>query len=200
MLIFGVETWVSTAATMQKLEGFHVSFLRHETGMKARRLGDENWQKEGAEKVIQEDGTKPLWYYINISKTMITEWVDLRQIFEVCEKETGYEGGGRLRDKWWSQTAAERHLKARLKDISAAVCEWRQQESGRRGEGEGLEEESGSGSEGCGKGGRWGLLGMMGRIQVTSGWADDPMWRQYRKIWLWRRDIGWQEDSMGWVQ
>ena len=60
VLIFGVETWVSTAATMQKLEGFHVSFLRHETGMKARRLGDENWRNGEADRVLQAEGTKPL--------------------------------------------------------------------------------------------------------------------------------------------
>ena len=35
VLLFGSETWVLTAAMLEKLEGFHVSFLRQVTGMKA---------------------------------------------------------------------------------------------------------------------------------------------------------------------
>ena len=34
VLLFGSEPWVLTAAMIQKLEGFHVSFLRQVTGMK----------------------------------------------------------------------------------------------------------------------------------------------------------------------
>ena len=44
VLLFGSETWVLTAAMIQKLEGFHVSFLRQVTGMKGRRLRDEAWK------------------------------------------------------------------------------------------------------------------------------------------------------------
>ena len=42
----------------------------------------------------------------------------------------------------------ERQLKNTLKDISAAEMEWRRQESGRCGEGEGGSEESDSGDDG----------------------------------------------------
>ena len=38
----------------------------------------------------------------------VTEWVDLRPIFEVCVKETGYKGGGRLREPWGRQETAEK--------------------------------------------------------------------------------------------
>ena len=78
------------------------------TGIKDGRLGYETWQKEGADRVLQAAGTKHLWEYINKMKATVAEWVYLQQIFEVCAKETGYKGGGRLRKKWWQQTSAEK--------------------------------------------------------------------------------------------
>ena len=73
-----------------------MGFLRQVTWMKARRLGDNTWTKEGLERLIQTAGTKPLWEYINKKQAMVVEWVALRPIFEVCAKEKGYEGGGIL--------------------------------------------------------------------------------------------------------
>ena len=48
---------------------------------------------------------------------MVADWVAIRPIFEVCAKETEYEGGGRLREPWWWQADAEQQLKATLKEI-----------------------------------------------------------------------------------
>ena len=47
-----------------KTLGVHVSFLRKVAGMKARKMGVDTWLNEGAERVIQETGTKPLREYI----------------------------------------------------------------------------------------------------------------------------------------
>ena len=52
------------ATMLQKLEGVHVGFLRQVVGMSARKLGVDTWQKLGAERVLQETGTKPLQEYI----------------------------------------------------------------------------------------------------------------------------------------
>ena len=75
----------------------------------------------------------------------------LRPILEVCDKDTGYEGGGRRRGTWWRQTVARKQLSATLKYISPAAREWRWK-SGRRGRGEGYrkvaELESDAGSDG----------------------------------------------------
>ena len=60
-------------------------------------------------------------------------WVDLRPIFEVCALETDYEGGGRLQVLWWSQAAAEKHLKFTAESILLESRVWRQRESRRRG-------------------------------------------------------------------
>ena len=76
-------------AIINNLEGVHMFFLRHVTGMKAQRLGDETWKKEGPERLIQAARTKPLREYIDKRQATIVEWVALWQIFEVCEKETG---------------------------------------------------------------------------------------------------------------
>ena len=72
----------------------------------------------------------------------------LQPIFDICKMETGYEGGGRLREPWWRQTAAEKQLRATLEDILVAAMERRRQEPSRRGGGEGVEEESDSESNG----------------------------------------------------
>ena len=63
-------------------------------------------------------------------------------IFEVCEKDTGYEGGMKLRKPWWRQEAAEQQLEATLKNILAVARDRWRQESDRHGGGEGGEEES----------------------------------------------------------
>ena len=60
--------------------------------------------------MLQAEGTKPLREYIDKRQAKVAEWVALWPIFEVCEKETGYEGGGELREPWWQQEAAEQQL------------------------------------------------------------------------------------------
>ena len=63
----------------------------------------------------------------------------LRPILDVCNMETGYEGGGRRCDPWWRQPAARKQLSATLKDI-LAEARARRQESSRHKEGRGGEE------------------------------------------------------------
>ena len=73
----------------------------------------------------------------------MAEWVSLRHIFDVCARETGYEGGGKLQVKCWRDVAAENQQKVTLGDILVAerVQQWRK--SGRSGESKGgLEGES----------------------------------------------------------
>ena len=48
-----------------------MGFLRHVTGMKARSLGDKTWTKEGPDRVMQAEVTKPLWEYINKRKATV---------------------------------------------------------------------------------------------------------------------------------
>ena len=75
--------------------------------------------------MIQAAGTKPLREYINKSQVMVVELVYLWPIFEVSAKETGYEGGGKLREPWSRQAAAEQKLEATLKNILSAAREQR---------------------------------------------------------------------------
>ena len=59
--------------------------------------------------------------------------MEIRPIFEVCTKEKGYEGGGRLHKPWRRQADAEQQLKAMLEEILASAWEQRQKESSRIG-------------------------------------------------------------------
>ena len=85
------------AEILQKIGGLHMGFLWQVTGMKSLMLGGKTWKKYGSDRLLKAAGTKPLREYINNRQDMVAEWVALRQIFEVCAKETGYEVGGRLR-------------------------------------------------------------------------------------------------------
>ena len=86
----------------------------------------------------------------------MADWVASRPILGVCDRETGYEGGGRRQEPWWRQTASRKQLSDTLKDISAAARE-RRWKSGRRGGGGGYrnaeESEYGAGRDGSWDGG-----------------------------------------------
>ena len=101
VFLFWAETWVLSASMAKKLEGVHVGLLRQVTRLKVKRLKDGPWQKLASDRVLQGEGTQPLQTYIGRRQATVAEWVSLRPIFEVCAKETGYEGGGRLREPWW---------------------------------------------------------------------------------------------------
>ena len=53
--------------------------------------------------MIQAAGTKSLSEYIDKRKAMVVDRVSLWLIFEVCAKELGYVGGGKLQEPWWRQ-------------------------------------------------------------------------------------------------
>ena len=72
----------------------------------------------------------------------MADWVAAWPIFDVCARETGFEGGGRLRVPWWRQKAAEDQLRVTMEAIWEAARVRRRQESSR-----------GDGSEGGSEGG-----------------------------------------------
>ena len=51
----------------------------------------------------------------------MAEWVSLRPIFDVCARETGYEGGERLQVPWWRQVAKHKKMKVTVASILAAA-------------------------------------------------------------------------------
>ena len=73
----------------------------------------------------------------------------LSPILDVCDRETGYKGGGRHREPWWRQTAAINQLSATLKWILEAARE-RRWKSGRRG-GRGGDRDTEESEDGAGR-------------------------------------------------
>ena len=95
----------------QRLEGVHMGFLWQVKKSKAKRLRDWSWRKAETKKFLQGAGTQPLRKYLDRRQATVSEWVSLRPIFDVCARETRYEGGGKLQVMWWIQTAEEKHMK-----------------------------------------------------------------------------------------
>ena len=60
----------------------------------------------------------------------MAQWVALRPLFELCARETRYEGGERSRKVWWIQEATEKNFKPpwkthrELKGVGGAVGRW----------------------------------------------------------------------------
>ena len=74
-----------------------MGFLRQITGQKAKGKREGTCKIEAAAKVIKEATTQSLEEYIDKQQETVTEWVLLRPIMEIYDKETGYKGGGRHR-------------------------------------------------------------------------------------------------------
>ena len=119
-------------AMSMKLGGFHVGFLRRIMMQRAVRQKDETWRYVTAKTVLEKAETHPLGTYIDKRQATLAEWVTLRPILEVCDRETGYKGGGRRQELWWRQTAARKQMSTTLKGFLEAARE-RRWESGRRG-------------------------------------------------------------------
>ena len=104
----------------RELEGVHVDFLIKLTGQKATRQGGGTWRSVAAARVIKEAGIQTLGTYIDKRQATVAEWVALRSILEICDREKVYKVGGRRRGPWWRQTADQEQLSATLEDILAA--------------------------------------------------------------------------------
>ena len=102
---------------------------------------------------VKKAGTQSLGDYIYRWQEKVTEWVALNPILEVCDKETGYEGGGRLREPWWRETAARKQLSDTLKEILEAARD-RRWKSSRHGGGRG-DRNAAEPEDGAGRNGSW---------------------------------------------
>ena len=81
----------------RKLEGAHVGLLRRIMKQRSVQQKDGIWRQVEAETVIENTVTQPLGTYIDRSQAKVSEWVALRPILEVYDRDKCYEGGGRRR-------------------------------------------------------------------------------------------------------
>ena len=73
-----------------------------------------------AASVTKEAGVQTLGTYIDRRKETVVDWVILRLLLEVCDREMGYEGGGRRHELLCRQKTDRKHLRARSEEILAA--------------------------------------------------------------------------------
>ena len=69
-------------------------FLRQVTVEKAKRKRDGNWRSAAAARVIKEAVIQTLGTYIYKWQATVVDWVVLRPILDICNREMDYEGGG----------------------------------------------------------------------------------------------------------
>ena len=67
----------------------------------------------------------------------MAEWVDLRPIFDVVARNTGYKGGGKIQVQLLRHAAAENQMNFTVEDILMATRARQQREYGRRGKSKG---------------------------------------------------------------
>ena len=87
------------------------------TGKRAKQLEDRKWQTPGAEGIREEAGTQLDRIYIEQQQATVAQWVALHPLFEVCARETWYEGGGLSRKVCWCQEARRKQLCATLEEL-----------------------------------------------------------------------------------
>ena len=63
----------------------------------------------GAEGIQEAAGTQSARIYIERRQATVVQWVVIHPLFEVCARETGYEGGERRRKVWWRQEATKKN-------------------------------------------------------------------------------------------
>ena len=79
-----------------------------------------------ANKLLRGEETQLIQTYLDKRQATVAEWVALRNIFDVCTREMGYEVGGKLRVFWWIQVAVEKQMKVSVEDILESERVWRQ--------------------------------------------------------------------------
>ena len=94
VLLLRTETWVLLEVMYRKLEGVHVGFLKQITGQSIVRKRDGTWRCVEVEKFLKKEVTQSIGAYIDKRQAAVVEWVHLRPILEVCDKETDLQGGG----------------------------------------------------------------------------------------------------------
>ena len=93
ILLYWYEMWVLLASMAKRIYGMHTNFLPMITRKRAKQLEDGTWETPGAEGIREAAGTQLDRIYIERCQTTVAQWVALRPLFEVCARETGYEGG-----------------------------------------------------------------------------------------------------------
>ena len=68
-----------------------MGFLRQVKKLKTKGLRGGLWQKAAEKKIIQGSGTQPIQTYLDRRQATLTEWGDLRTIFDVCTMKMVYE-------------------------------------------------------------------------------------------------------------
>ena len=97
VILWGRDMSFSTTI-FRKLKGVHVGFLRQVTGQTAKLQRDGIWISVAVDSVPKETRAQTLGMFIDKQYETVAEWVTLRPIIEVRNKDMDYKGGGRRRE------------------------------------------------------------------------------------------------------
>ena len=77
------------AEMSKNLEGVHGGFLIQVTGKTCNQQIDGTWRNAALVSVLKETGTQTLGTYIGKRQATVAEWMELRPILEVYNREPG---------------------------------------------------------------------------------------------------------------
>ena len=101
VLLYGSESWVLPAATMARLEGFHVECARRLTGMRPQKRGD-RWIYPKSDDVLRAARLRPLSHYVQKRRATVAAAIGERPVLEECRGAARLRGSP-VRTAWWEQ-------------------------------------------------------------------------------------------------
>ena len=95
----------------------HLGLLWNFMGKKSQRTNNGMWSTPAAGEVLRESGMQKSNKYTGRRQGTVYQWVDQRNIFEMCAQEQGFEGGRQRRRSWWRQEALKEFLREKLMGV-----------------------------------------------------------------------------------
>ena len=106
VLLFRAETWVLTTRMDQSLSSFQHRVAQRLTGRQPRRQGDWSWEYPSLEEEMEEAGFEGIGKYITRRQNMVTQYIAMQPILDLCEQFT-QRTGARVSQQWWEQVGLD---------------------------------------------------------------------------------------------
>ena len=91
VLLFGFDLWVVPESIEISVEGMHTGFLQKIMVNRARKNPDGAWVTPAASAFLEASGMQSEATYIGSRQGVVSQWVEMRPIFEIYARDKYYE-------------------------------------------------------------------------------------------------------------